>query len=100
MKADSICENGNLVKRTVLKLVVKIFDPLGLLNAFTVKLKIFQSLCKHKTAWDEELRGEMRVLYDSLMTELSHPNGVSAPVFLSKSDTHAFQMQAEKLMPP
>ena len=57
-------------KRTVLKLVAKIFDPLGHLSAFTVKLKImFQSLCKIKTDWDDELRGEMRVLYDSLMTE-------------------------------
>lgn len=90
------------MKRTVLKLVVKIFDSLGLLNAFTVKLKMFQSLCKHKTAWDEELRGEMRVLYDSLVTELTHLNGVSAPrCYFSQSQKHMdFQMQAEKLMPP
>ena len=67
-------------KRTVLKLVAKIFDPLVPLSVFTVKLKVmFQSLCKDKTDWDEELRSEMRVLYDSLVAELTHLNGVSVP---------------------
>ena len=79
MKADSICENENLMKRNVLKLVVKLFDPLGLLNLFTVKLKMFQSPCKDKTSWDEELHGEMRVFCDSLTAELTHLNGASAP---------------------
>jgi hypothetical protein len=67
-------------KRTVLKLVAKIFDPLGLLSAFTIKLKMmFQSLCKDKTNWEEELRGEMRVFYDALVNELTQLSGVSVP---------------------
>ena len=52
---------------------------MGLLSAFTVKLKMFESLCKDKTDWDEELRSEMRVLYNSLVAELTHLNGVSIP---------------------
>ena len=91
-------------KRTVLKLVAKIFDPLGHLSAFTVKLKIiFQSLCKIKTDWDDELRGEMRVLYDSFMTELTHLNGVSVPrCYFSRSSKvrrhqlHGFSDATEK----
>ena len=68
------------MRRTVLKLVAKIIDPLGLSSALTVKLKtMFQSLCKDETDWDEELRGEMRALYDSLVTELTYLNGVSVP---------------------
>ena len=73
------CERVNEVT-TVLKLVAKIFDPLGLLSAFTIKLKMmFQSLCKDKTDWDKELRGEMRVLYDALVNELTQLSGVSVP---------------------
>ncbi|XP_028400806.1 uncharacterized protein LOC114523939 [Dendronephthya gigantea] len=51
-------------KRTVLRLVAKIFDPLGLLSAFTVKLKMmFQDICKHKVNWDDELQGSVRTRF-------------------------------------
>ena len=91
-------------KRTVLKLVAKIFDPLGLLSAFTIKLKMmFQSLCKDKTDWDEELRGVMRVLYDALVNELTQLSGVSVPrCYFSRSSKarehqlHGFSDASEK----
>ena len=43
-------------KRSLLKWSAKVFDPLGVLSPFTIKLKMcFQQLCLAKTSWDEEL---------------------------------------------
>jgi len=47
-------------KRLVLKLTVKVFDPLGFLSPLVIRLKIlFQVLCSEKVNWDQPLRGEM-----------------------------------------
>ena len=47
-----------VTKRSLLKLTAKIFDPLGLLSPFTIRLKtMFQILCCDKIDWDEELQG-------------------------------------------
>jgi len=47
-------------KRLVLKLTVKVFDPLGFLSPLVIRLKIlFQVLCSEKVNWDQSLRGEM-----------------------------------------
>ena len=43
-------------KCSVLKLSVKIFDPIGFLTLCTVKTKIlFQEICLNKVDWDNEL---------------------------------------------
>jgi len=39
----------------VLKFSAKLFDPLGFLSPFTIKHKIFQSLCCDKVDWDDQL---------------------------------------------
>ena len=46
-------------KRSVLKLTAKIFDPLGFLSPFVIRLKmLFQVLCGEKIDWDQPLRGD------------------------------------------
>jgi hypothetical protein len=48
-----------ITKRASLKLTAKIFDPLGFLSPFTIRLKaMFQILCCDKIDWDEELHGD------------------------------------------
>ena len=47
-------------KRSVLRLSAKIFDPLGILSPFVISIKIlFQTLCKSKLEWDDELDGSL-----------------------------------------
>jgi len=46
-------------KRSVLRMLVKLFDPLGLLSPFVISTKVsFQRLCVDKFEWDQALEGE------------------------------------------
>ena len=46
-----------ITKRFVLRLLAKLFDPMGILSPFVIRLKIlFQQLCLEKVEWDEELQ--------------------------------------------
>jgi len=48
-----------VTKRTVLRVSSKIFDPLGLLSPFVVKLKLlFRELCFDNINWDDPVEGE------------------------------------------
>ena len=43
-------------KRSVLKIIARIFDPLGLITPITTPLKVFlQKLFKQHLDWDEDL---------------------------------------------
>ena len=67
-------------KRSVLKISAKVFDPLGCLSFFLVKLKIFfQELCEEKVPWDEEFEGSRRKKYTSLVNEIEAFQGVFIP---------------------
>ena len=58
-------------KRSVLKLTAKIFDPLGFLSPFVIRLKLwFQVLCSEKLDWDQPLRGEMAKTWNLIFEEL------------------------------
>ena len=64
-------------KRSVLKLSSKIFDPLGLLAPFTVKMKIlFQELCSETSGWDDPLSNDLKAKWKSILTELISLNNV------------------------
>lgn len=67
-------------KRSVLKLVTKLFDPLGFLIAFNIRCKIMvQLLCKEKIEWDEELQGEMHAQYYIFIKGMRCLSGISIP---------------------
>ena len=60
-----------VTKRSLLKLTTKIFDLLGLLSPFVIKLKIlFQELCVQKIDWDEEHHGSVLSKWQSTLLEL------------------------------
>ena len=59
-------------KRSVLKLSVKLFDPLGLLSPFVVNMKIwFQKLCVDKVNWDDRLEETMLAKWNHHFNEFS-----------------------------
>lgn len=68
-------------KRSVLKLSARIFDPLGLISAFTISTKVlFQRLCTDKQGWDEELSEKTKTTWESLIGQLQHlKNNVQVP---------------------
>lgn len=69
-----------VTKRSLLKLGAKIFDPLGLLSPFVVKLKIlFQELCIQKIDWDEDLHGSMLSKWQSTLLELESLSQLRIP---------------------
>ena len=54
-------------KRSMLKLSSKIFDPLGLLAPFTVKMKIlFQELCSKTSCWDDPPSNDLKAKWKSI----------------------------------
>ena len=59
-------------KRSVLKVTAKLFDPLGLLSPFIIRLKVmFRTLCIGKLDWDDELPDSLLGEWKSILTELS-----------------------------
>ena len=83
-----------LTKRSLLKLVAKIFDPLGLLTPFTVTLKIlFQILCQHQVDWDQELDGKLNLKFITIRDEIIHLNAIEIPRYYFCSDTSLVEIQ-------
>ena len=58
-------------KRSLLRVTAKIFDPLGLLAPFVIRLKVlFQLLCINKRGWDDPLQGEIHDHWVRILAEL------------------------------
>ena len=61
-----------LSKRSVLKVVAKLYDPLGLLSPLFTTIKvIFQELCKLKVDWDEPLTDNLKSRYLDWLIDLN-----------------------------
>ena len=69
-----------VTKRQLLRITSSIFDPLGFLSPFTVKLKIlFQTLCVNNTNWDEPLSGEALQVWNMVSSQLHLLSKVTVP---------------------
>ena len=80
MEIAELAKTIPATKRSLLKLTAKIFDPLGILSVFTVKMKaMFQSLCIQKVAWDEELPGSVRLEFNAFLFKLQQLSKVRIP---------------------
>ena len=67
-------------KLSILKLSARVFDPLGFVSPFIVKVKIlFQELCADKSSWDDELPSEMKQRWSALINELEVLQNVRVP---------------------
>lgn len=67
-------------KRSLLKITAKLFDPLGFLSPFVIKLKIlFQTLCAEKVDWDDTLEEKVQTQWQSIISELNSLEGLEVP---------------------
>ena len=77
-----------LTKRTVLSRISKLYDPLGLATAVTIKARIaFQSIWKaQQFNWDDLLPEEMSETWTKLFKEIESLKGVEFPSCLQPKD--------------
>jgi hypothetical protein len=48
-------------KINILKVVARTFDPLGIFSFFLLPARqIFQELCRHQLAWDQNFEGDLQ----------------------------------------
>ena len=60
-----------LNKRSILKVVAKLYDPLGLILPLFITVKaLFQDLCKLKISWNEPLNEDLALRYSSWLSDL------------------------------
>ena len=91
-------------RRSLLKITASIFDPLGLLSPFVIRLKIlFQTLCSQRIEWDCLLEGEHLKQWNSFTTEFDILNHVRMPrCYFSKGfspvikEIHGFSDASER----
>ena len=68
------------MKRSLLRISAKTFDPLGLLSPFSIRIKMmFQKLCLRKKKWDENLEGEHLHTWNHLGKEFNELNRIKVP---------------------
>jgi len=81
-------------KRSLLKLTAKIYDPLGLLSPFVIRLKVlFQALCTNQHRWDEPLHGEILEIWNNATTELASFMSVRIPRCYFLTDSSPIDVQ-------
>lgn len=73
-------KNYEFTKRSVLALVSRVFDPLGLYNPVTIRGRIFiQKLWRAKVTWDEPLSSSYKQEWDSITSDLSSLSEINFP---------------------
>ena len=69
---DEFAKELILNKRTVLKVVAKFYDPLGLISPLFITIKtLFRDLCKLKIGWEDPLDEELSLRYSQWLSDLS-----------------------------
>lgn len=82
-----------VTKRIVLSELARIFDPLGLLNPVTVRIKIFlQKLWALKYDWDQELSDELSKNWMELRKDLLLAAELEVPRFINPRLSVRFEL--------
>ena len=69
-----------LTKTHRVSVAASVFDPLGIVEPFTVKTRILmQELWKHNLTWDEDLPSDVRLQWTSWMEDIKCLSHVSIP---------------------
>ena len=70
----------SVTKRTILKVIAALYDPLGIVSPVLVSMKIlFQELCARKVGWDEELSSEEKRRWLGWINDLRSVNEICVP---------------------
>ena len=69
-----------VTKRTILGMIAKIYDPLGLITPITSPLKVFlQKLFQANKQWDETLSDDLANEWNSLNSRIEHSRKINNP---------------------
>ena len=69
-----------ITKCSILSMIAKLFDPLGLVSPIIVSAKVlFQDLCTMKLGWDDEVPEEMKNKCKELVDDLKSVGTISLP---------------------
>ena len=81
-------------KRELLKKIVSVFDPVGILSPAVVPLKIlFQKMCKEGSSWDDDINDECKAVWKKwLLSAQKTPNIVIPRCYLQKEKPVEFQI--------
>ena len=67
-------------KRAVLRIIAKVFDPLGLITPVTTPMKVlFQDICKSKIDWDETLPLELQGTWKKWLKSCEKAGEINIP---------------------
>lgn len=84
---------NNITKRTILSLIAKLFDPLGLLSPIIIKAKVLiQELWIQKVGWDDPLPIHINNKWINFVTELTDVNNINIPRWIGSSPNHNLQI--------
>ena len=84
-----------LTKRNILKVIAKVFEPLGLISPVIIEMKVlFQELCKYKVGWDNELPEHLQRKWNAWCAELRKVGFIRNPrCYLHNVDEHVVTHQ-------
>ena len=73
-------DNLPVTKRSILKVIAGMYDPLGLVSLILVGKKVlFQELYAGKVDWDEELTGESKAHWIGWISDLKEAKKIQVP---------------------
>ena len=82
-RLSKVAEEGTSqppTKRTVLRTIAKVFDPLGLITPVTTPMKVlFQDICNSKTDWDETLQPELQETWEKWLKSCEKAGEIKVP---------------------
>lgn len=68
------------IKRSLLQITAKIFDPLGFLSPFVIKLKVmFQKLHPGGKDWDTEIKDTLLEQWKIMLSDMKLLNRIEVP---------------------
>ncbi|XP_053968620.1 uncharacterized protein LOC128870048 [Anastrepha ludens] len=90
-----ILNSQKITKRSILSVIARFYDPLGLICPVITKLKIFmQALWKEKLVWDESLPQSLQSIWLDLCGQLSFVSNLHFPRYVlalqARVQIHAF----------
>lgn len=77
---QKILQNDTPTKREALRIVMSLFDPLGLVSPVTIRAKqILQEVWRRGIAWDEALDSDLATSWRKWLTHLKRVENISIP---------------------